>query len=380
MLVLLTRPGQPARAAADAPPNSPQFAFWYETWRSDSWAKLQPANVIIGVPPEAVADIHAHGGRALRYVTFYQSTLGTAFLHDRADLANVGFHTPAGFLPSAFGRKDNYVLCSNSTELHRRVLAYVDETVGQDGYDGLFIDNAYLPPARDEACDAKHAHLTAGTKGGPAYIDLLTEVRAAVKQRKPAAILFLNPGNPRDADKLTSDKNSLWDVSDYVLWESYAYSSLLGGAHDRREATIAQSMAIATSSHANKVVALAYPRTFPEALFSFAVARAFGFDYAANLGETDFQREHEGGHFGIFLQDLPSMIGPPESPLHPDNDLRVLQRRFRNGVIVVNMGAAPWSLKAPRSAVLYSPAGRSEIRAGKKVAVAPDTAVVLSFH
>jgi hypothetical protein len=380
VLVLLTRPGQPARAAAGAPANSPQFAFWYEPWRSDSWAKLQPANVIIGVPPEAVADIHAQGGRALRYATFYQSTLGTAFLHDRADLANVGFHTPAGFLPSAFGGKDNYVLCSNSTELHRRVLAYVEKTVGQDGYDGLFIDNAYLPPARDEACDAKHAHRTPGSKGGPAYIDLLAEVRAAVKKRNAAAILFVNSGNPRDADNLTSGKNSLWDMSDYVLWESYAYSSLLGGAHDRRHNTIVESMTVASSSHANKVVALAYPRTFPEALFSFAVARAFGFPYAANLGERDYQREHEGGHFGIFLQDLPSMIGPPESPLRRDNDLRVLQRRFHNGVIVVNTGAESWSLKAPQSAVLYSPAGRSEIRAGAKVAVAPATAVVLSFH
>jgi hypothetical protein len=60
--------------------------------------------------------------------------------------------------------------------------------------------------------------------------------------------------------------------------------------------------------------------------------------------------------------------------------LRVLQRRFGNGVVVVNTGAAPWSFKASHSAVLYSPDGPTEISGGEKVAVAPDTAVVLSFH
>jgi hypothetical protein len=359
---------------------APQFAFWYEDWHENTWEKLQPANVIIGVPPKAVADIHAHGGRALPYVTFYQAVLGRAFVHDRADLEQVGFHAPQGFLPSAFGGQDNYVLCSNSAELRRRILAYVDRAIGEEKYDGLFIDNSYLAPATDLVCDARHAHVTPGSKGGPAYIDLISEVYAAVKKRNPAAIIVTNPGNPRGADQLRAGNRTLWDVSDYVLWESYGYSSLLGNGHDRWQATIAQSKDVSSSPHAQKLLALAYPRDAKEALYSFVIARMFGFTFAANLGESDYQGVREGGHFGIFLRDLPLALGVPESAADQRGTPGILTRRFSRGEVAANTGSEMWSIKVSGNCVLYSPAGRSEVNAGKQVTVSPGTAVALLFR
>jgi len=359
---------------------TPQFAFWYEDWHDNTWDKLQPANVIIGIPPKAVADIHAHGGRALVYVTFYQAVLGREFVHDRPDLEIVGFHTGDGFLASAFGGKDNYVLCSNGRELRQRILAYLDRTIGTEGYDGVFVDNSYLPPAANLVCDAKHEHVAPGSKGGPAYIDLLSQVYAAVKKRNPAAIIVTNPGNPNWADQLRSGNQTLWEVSDFVLWESYGYTSLLGSGHDRWQATIAQSKDVSPSPHAQKLVALAYPRDPKEALYSFVMARIYGFAFAANLGESDYQSSRDGGHFGVFLHDLPVALGAPEPAANQPRSSGVLTRRFSQGEVAANTGSESWSFKVSRNSVLYSPAGRSEVKAGQQVAVAPGTAVALLFR
>ena len=379
-LLLLFALAAPAAGPQAAPGKTmPQFAFWYEDWQGNTRDKLQPANVIIGVPPKAVADIHARGGRALAYVTFYQAVLGREFIHDRADLEVVGFHTADGFLPSAFGGKDNYVLCSNSVVLRQRIMAYLDRTIGTEKYDGLFVDNSYIAPAAGLVCDAKHEHVTRGSKGGPAYIDLMSEVYTAVKKRNPAAIIMTNPGNPRWADQLHAGNKTLWDVSDFVLWESYGYSSLLGSQHDRWQATLAQSKELAASTHARELLALAYPRDPKEALYSFAIAQTFGFMFAANLGESDYQGTREGGHFGIFLHDLPTALGMPLSASQQPS-AGVMTRQFSQGEIAVNTGSETWSLKVSRNSVLCSPTGRSEVTAGRLVTVSPGTAVALLFR
>jgi len=372
---------QLAAAGPDAkPPATPEFAFWYEGWGSDTWAKLQPANTIIGVPPEALADIHAHGGRALRYVTFYQARFGSTFLHDEADLDNVGFHTKQGFLQSAFGGKDNYVLCSNSMELSRRVMLYVEQTIRHDGYDGIFIDNAYQPPASEEVCDAKHSHGSPGSKGGPAYVNLLAKVSAWIRKDAPAAtMVIVNAGNPNAADALNNGETSLWDVTDYALWESYAFSSQTGIAHDRTEATITQSKTIASSSHASKVLALSYPRNYEEAIFSFAMAEVFGFQYAANLGEKDVGTGREGGHFGLFLRDLPPRLGFPKSELQQVPGTNILQRNFATGDVVINLDSRPWLFRSSRKGVLYSKNGSSRTQQGTQIELAPLSAAVIVF-
>lgn len=376
MVVALALCGHAQKARGAAAVNPPLFAFWYEDWRPDTWAKLQPANVIVGVPPQAVAEIHAHGGRALRYVTFYQARLGTEFVRDQSDLENVGFRTSSGFLSSAFGGRDNYVLCSNSSELRRRVLAYVEKTLQKEGYDGLFVDNAYLTPARDEVCDAKHRHSSPGLKGGAAYIDLMAEVRATAKELKPGAMIVSNPGNPQEADQLRSAKQTLWDVSDYVMWESYGFSSLLGSGHDRWANTLQQSRKWASSSRAPQILALSYPRNFAEALHSFAVARLFGFAYAANLGERDFQREQEGGHFGVFLQRLPLELGNPRDAWK-EAQRGILHRNFDHGEIFLNVGTVPAELSISHSGTLYSDTAATSVRAGAKITLAANGTVAV---
>lgn len=365
----------PQIAAAGA--TSPQFAFWYEPWRSDTWHKLQPANTIIGIPPEAVADIHAHGGRAIRYVTFYQSTLGSDFLHDRADLERVGFHDARGYAPSVFGGKDNYVLCSNSSELARRVLLFLDETIARDQYDGLFIDNGYPGPAANEICDAKHEHRVPGKAGGAAYVSLLEELKERVKRKNPAFLVITNAGDPQAADALRDDNTSLSDVSDYVLWESYCYTSLTGSAHDQWSSCIAASGLFAAGAHARKLIVLSYPRNDREAIFSFAVAQVFGFSYAANLGEIDSNSGREGGHFGILLRDLPLNLGPATSSMLRDARSGVLRRSFRNGEVIINPASRVFLLKTAISGVLYSGDRHFAVKRNEKFIMAPQAAIII---
>ena len=131
------------------------FEFWYDPWQPNSaLKKVESANVMIGVPPSAVAEIHNSGRRALQYVTYYQSNFGTAFLKDRQDLPSVGFGVEDKFEKSVFGGEDNYVLCPNSIELRNRVFRFLDESIKQ-GFDGYFVDNTFLYPSAHEVCSAR---------------------------------------------------------------------------------------------------------------------------------------------------------------------------------------------------------------------------------
>jgi len=108
--------------------------------------------------------------------------------------------------------------------------------------------------------------------------------------------------------------------------------------------------------------------------------RTFGFAFAANLGELDYKADREGGHFGIFLHDLPVALGVPESPAGQERSRGVLTRRFSKGEVIANMGSESWSFKVSRNSILYSPARRSEVNAGTQVTVSPGTAVALLFR
>jgi len=228
-------------------------------------------------------------------------------------------------------------------------------------------------------CDAKHPHEHPGMNGGSAYVELMKKVYAEVKAAKPTAVIISNAGSPSATDRLASGKTSLWDVADYVLWESYGYSSLPGDEHDRWPQTIKESYRVAGGPHAAKVLALAYPRSYPEALFSFAVARAFGFEYTANLGES--QRavaDASGGHFGIFLPQLPNLTGKPVDAV-PNASDPVLKRSYSDGTVVANTGTAPYSFKLPHSGTLYTSQGTAKVLAGKSVTVPAAQAVVLVY-
>ena len=379
LLGFLVNVGSMVAAAQPKGETRPTIAFWYEGWQENILDKLRPANLIIGVQPNAVTQIHGVGSRALNYVTFYQAVFGTDFLKDASDLSNVGFHTKDGYLPSAFGRKNNYVLCSNSIELRRRISAYVQRIIGAQKYDGLFVDNSYLAPASAMVCDASHPHVTPGASGAEAYLDLLGEVYQEVKNINRNAIIITNPGSPGHANGLRSGTKTLWDFSDYMLWESYGYSSLLGAAHNRWTSTIAQSFALDTTLHTGKIIALSYPRNLAEAIYSYAIAQIFGFAYAANLGEQDYMKDREGGHFGIFLSQLPADLGQPKSSPPQDRKNAVLTRDFSHAKVVVNTGSTPYSLKTQRAVILYDGNGSKPSPAGTQIVIPPSNAVVLDF-
>lgn len=361
-----------AQNASSSDATNQRFAFWYAPWTSDTWQKLQPANVFVGVPPNAVADIHQHGGKALKYVTYYQNLVGRDFLKTKADLDNVGFHTPNGYLLSPFGGKDLYVLCPNSAELHREVMASLDRILGTEGYDGLFVDNGYLLPTADMVCDAKHDHVKPGQQAGPAYIDLMTEVYASVKKHKPDSIVIVNPGNPGLADHLRDGNKRLWDVADYVLWESYAYSSMPGDKHDARNVALTTETPVPVS----KVLALSFPKDDAEALNSYALARIKGYHFAANLGEDQKGQDVAGGHYGIFLADLPVGIGEPTSSMSKHGDL--LSRDFQHGKIIFNSGSQPVREKAESSGTLQKGTEKTSVRAGSSFTLEPHEAAVIT--
>lgn len=361
------------KAVVATPPTNDTFAFWYESWTPQTWKALQPANAIIGVPAQAVGDIHSHGGKALNYVTLYQARFGSFFIANADDLNNVGFHTPNGFLPSAFGGLNNFVLCSNSAEMRARALAYVTATIVQNKFDGLFVDNTYLPPAAKLICDAKHPHVKQGEDGGTAYIDLLKTVYDAVKQANPSALVITNPGDP---NSFASQSNglTLWDVSDYVLWESYVYTSIVGPDHIRMGA-IARSYALARTL-GGKIVALSYPMNASEALYSYAVASAFGFKYAANLGVNQQTNPANGGHFGIFAPQLPGLTGSPTDP-PPTDGAPILIRHYSNGMVIVNTTNADLRTVAEQSGTLYTQSGSTAVKKGDPLTVLAGQVVIL---
>jgi hypothetical protein len=353
------------------------FAFWYDPWQPDvTLKKLGRAGVLIGVPPRAVAEIHKSGRRALQYLTYYQSQFSTAFLNDRNDLLHVAFQVNGVFEKSAFGGKDNYVLCPNSVELKARALRYLDSTIKQ-GFDGYFVDNTFLQPAAHQICTANHQHVSANVQGGRAYVDLLTEVREKIKRQSPFAIIVSNPGDPSWASDIASGQPSLWDVSDYVVWESYGYSSYNGQRHDRWKRTLELSFKYSmVPDKARKILALSYPRNIIEARFAFAVARIFGFQWTANLGDRDENTDKEEGHSGAFLNDIPFDTGEPLGR-PPDHSTLLLHRRFTNGEIFANAGTVSQPISVPPRFIIYMGASPPQKTTSEQLVLQPMAAAIV---
>lgn len=367
----------PRTTTAESHAAEGKFAFWYGAWQPDlTLGKLAPANVIIGAPPSAVPEIHESRRRVLQYVTYYQSVFHQPFLKDRSDLPNVGFQLRGEFQKSAFGGEDNYVLCPNSAELKSRVLNFVDVSLKQ-GFDGYFVDNTFPDPAAHEICTAQHNHVRAGVDGWQAYADLLASVKSKIKHERPNALLIVNPGNPAWLDQMASQSPSLWDVFDYVLWESYGYSSHRGAGHDRWKTTIEESFSYATvPEKARKLVVLSYPEDLTQARFAFAVAKIFGFNWTSNLGDRDQNTNREGGHFGAFLNEIPFDLGEPLGSL-PVKTTPLLHRSFQGGEAFANTGTTAESVIIAKGGTVYVGDQQPHRATSVKLVIPPMTSAII---
>lgn len=347
------------------------FAFWYESWDPKTTpAELKPADVAIGLAPAAVSRAHAAHKLVLQYQTYYQAVPGSLLLSGIADLANVGFQINHQLLPTVFGTPNSYVMCPSSTLMHQRVQKYV-QLAFASGYDGLFVDNTFFDPAAHAICDSAHQHVDAPSLGGDTYLQLLSEVRQTVKSHNPNAILMTNPGDPDWASQIAAGSPTLWDLSDYVVWESYGYSSVTDVRHDDWNNTIAKSFRYATMfpDRAAKIVALSYPMNLSEARYAFAVARFFGLNWTANLGVNQ-----SAGHFGAFLDQIPFQLGNPTGPLPAPGP--VLQRAFQHGQIFVNADSAPQSITVP-AGTIYLGSTTVQVAVRTDLTVQPRTAAIV---
>ncbi len=326
--------------------------------------------MIIGVASTAVVGVHAAKALALAYVTYYQSADPGTFISSEKDVPSVGFFSDGQHLQSTLDPGWD-VLCANSAVFRQRVVKQLNSLLN-DHYDGLFIDNTIASPAATDTCTAPHAHVNPGERGDDSYLSLLAEVRSALQQASPNAIIITNPGNPVWADQLgTGIEPSLWQSSDLVLWESYGYTSDTGSEHDDWQNTLTSSYTYAADpTKSSKILALSYPQNISEALFSFSGARMFGFRWTANLRVNG-----TSGHFGEFTSSMPSSVGQPQGPLvsHPG----LLARQFSNGIAYANTGTSTVSVTISQAGTIMTARGAQAATANSSVSLAPDNAAVL---
>ncbi len=327
-------------------------------------AAIKPAEVVIGLDPSTVATAHALGKRVMQYQTYYQSQPNSLLLESTADLTNVGFEINHQFVVNIFNVvKDSYVMCPNSVVFHQRVQQYIQQAI-DSGYDGLFVDNTFLDPPAHRVCDGTHAHVDPSAEGGRAYITLLSEVRQMIKAHNPNAILMTNPGNPAWLDKIATGSPTLWDLSDYVLWEGWGYTA--DAQHDKWADYIPATNAM-IAAHPDRIpqlVALSYVKSVTEARFAFAAARFFGLHWTGNINNS----------FGYYLSSIPFGLGEPVEPLPPQDS--VLHRPFEHGEVFVNMSATSQSVTVP-AGTLYLGESSQTVAASTVIGLSPRVAAIV---
>jgi hypothetical protein len=364
----------PAASPTPAAPSpssvtAPTFAFWYAAWNPQTTpAAVKPADVVIGLQDFNVAKAHALGKRVMQYQSYYQAIPNSPLLTNTADLANVGFEINHQFVINIFGTPANsYVMCPNSVVLHQRVHQFVQQALNS-GYDGLFVDNTFFDPPAHLVCDGAHAHVDPTAEGGRAYLTLVSEVRQLIKASNPNQILIVNPGNPIWLDHIATGSPTLWDLSDYVLWEGWGYTAE-PGHHDRWADYIPAAYGF-IASHPGKIsqlLILSYVRSVTEARFAFAAASFFGFNWTGNVNNS----------FGYYLNSIPfGQLGEPVGPLPPQAS--VLHRTFEHGEVFVNISPTPQSVTVS-AGTLYLGETNQTVTAPTVVDLHPRTAAIVLF-
>jgi hypothetical protein len=302
----------------------------------------------------------------MQYQTYYQAVPNSLLLNSTGDLANVGFEINHQFVVNIFGTPTNsYVMCPNSVTLHQRVQQYVQQSI-TSGYDGLFLDNTFFDPPAHLVCDGTHAHVDPSAEGGRAYITLVSEVRQMIKTHNAKAILMTNPGNPLWLDRIATGSPTLWDLSDYVLWEGWGYTA--EAQHDRWDDYIpaAYGMIAAHPDRIPQLVTLSYVKSATEARFAFAAARCFGFSWTGNINNS----------FGNYLNSIPFGLGEPVGPVPPQAS--VLHRAFEHGEVFVNISATPQSVTVP-AGTLYLAETNQTVAVPTTIDLQPRVAAIVLF-
>ena len=194
---------------------------------------------------------------------------------------------------------------------------------------------------------------------------LLAEVRQTIKAHNPKAILMTNPGDPAWADLMVTGSPTVWDLSDYVLWESWGYTGFTDARHDNWSDAILKSYKVIANEpeNASKLVMLSYVKSVAEARFAFAVARCFRLTGLQMLA-------------GTYLDSIPFSLGEPIGPL-PAQD-SVLHRTFEHGEVFVNISATPQSVTVP-AGTLYLGENTQDIAASMALDLSPRTAAIILF-
>jgi len=283
-----------------------------------------------------------------------------------ADLPEVGFEIGGTFVLNPFGHPNSYIMCPNSTTVHKRVQLYVQSALNA-GYDGLMVDNTFFNPPAHKVCDATHPHVESGVQGGRAFLTLLGEVRQQLNAHKSNMLLVTNPGSPTWANEIAPGSPTLWDLSDLVVWESYGYAPFADARHDVWDSAIARSFQLVQDSPAKaaKTLALSYVFNVSEARYAFAVARLFGMNWTANLGATPW---------GSYFNQIPYKLGNPAGPLPSPGPL--LQRNFEHGQVFINASSVAQTIDVPPG-TLYLGANTSAITTSTQMVLQPRTAAIL---
>jgi hypothetical protein len=376
-LLVLVFVGATQFAAAQGNAN---FQFWYEKWNAnESIKKLPASNILVGLQPAGLKEVHAAGKKALQYVTYYQAQPGSVAMPTLADLPSVGFQLNGTYLPSRFGGKDKYALCDNAKAMRERAIKEMTDIIVNQGYDGLFVDNTSLDPTNHAVCQASHAHVGPSMRGDDAFLALLAEVRDKLHQLKPDAVIMTNPFDANNADGQGTGGRSLWDLSDYVLWEAFGWTAVYQQpAHSNYSRTFLQQ-ALRTAdnpSKAPKVVALSYPTSLQEAIFSYALAKILGFHWTANTGDHQVGVAANGGFWGNFINQVPLELGAPNGGRDGSLDNPVFHRRFQRGEAFANASQKPVSVSVPAGVTLYTGAQAQSISAPTKINLAPGNGAV----
>ena len=247
----------------------------------------------------------------------------------------------------------DYETCANSTAFRSKVMNF-ESTEMAGGAGAFFIDIGLPDLAESQAvCTSPyHAHYYGNNvTEGQAYVALLLDFEAAMKQAAPGSFTILN-GDV--AGHVNYKGLTTIDIADGFLWESFLRTSYPDEAHHVADWQTTYKRAVADEKIYNgpnrktwgKLLVLSFPWTKDEAYLCYATAKLCNFPYSAGLGINDAQHAKFGGHFGTWPELISLRLGSVKNveDFGGNEDGGAYYRIYQQGVVVVNPTASPVSV------------------------------------